>query len=244
MLRFLTRPRWIGLTVFALVVVGLCVRLGMWQLDRLDGRREFNARYAAGLEAEARPVEDLLDADGSIAYRRAIATGRFDTGHEVILYGRALEGQAGNHVLTPLVLADGRAIIVDRGWVPFELDEPPVAEAEPPSGEVEVQGPLFATQPGGAGEVQQGEDRMTTVRTVDIEAIAHDLPYDVVPWFLQLQTQSPPAGDLPLPEPPPELTEGPHLSYAFQWFAFATIAAVGYVILVRREVLERREETG
>ena len=243
MLRFLARPRWIGLTVFAVLIVGVCVRLGMWQLDRLEGRREFNARYAAGLDAAPRPLEELLADGGALAYRRAIATGRFDTGHEVILYGRALEGQAGNHVLTPLVLHDGRAIIVDRGWVPFELDEPPVAEAAPPEGEIEVRGPLFAPQPGGAGEVQPGEDRMTTVRTVDVEAIARDLPYDVVPWFLQLQTQSPSGGDLPVPEPPPELTEGPHLSYAFQWFAFATIAAVGYVILVRREVLERRSST-
>jgi surfeit locus 1 family protein len=85
---------------------------------------------------------------------------------------------------------------------------------------------------------------VTTVRRVDVGAIARDLPYDVVPWFLQLQTQSPPSGELPLPEPPPELTEGPHLSYAFQWFAFATIAAVGYVILVRREVVERRDGAG
>ena len=244
MLRFLARPRWIGLTVFAIVIVGVCVRLGMWQLDRLEERREFNARYAAGLDAAPVPIEDLLTEGGALAYRRAIATGRFDTAHEVILYGRTLDGQAGNHLLTPLVLADGRAVIVDRGWVPFELDEPPVVEAAPPSGEVEVRGPLFATQPGGAGEVQPGADRVTTVRTVDVEAIARDLPYDVVPWFLQLQTQSPPAGDLPLPEPPPELTEGPHLSYTFQWFAFATIAAVGYVILVRREVLERRDGGG
>jgi cytochrome oxidase assembly protein ShyY1 len=136
MLRFLARPRWIGLTVFAVVVVGVCVRLGMWQLDRLEGRREFNARYAAGLEAAPMPIEDLLADGGALAYRRAIAMGRFDTAHEVILYGRTLDGQAGNHLLTPLVLADGRAVIVDRGWVPFELDEPPVAEAAPPSGEV------------------------------------------------------------------------------------------------------------
>jgi surfeit locus 1 family protein len=239
MFRFLVRPGWIALTLFAIVVAAACVRLGVWQLDRLEGRRELNARLAAGLATAPEPLEDLLVGPGALEYRRAIATGRYDTEREVILYGRTLDGQAGNHVLTPLVLTDGRAIIVDRGWVPFEMDEPPVTGASPPNGEVVVVGTLFPGQPGGAGENRPG-DRITTVSTVDIEAIARDLSYELAPWFLQLQSQSPAAGSLPIPEPPPELTEGPHLGYAFQWFAFAVIAAVGYVILVRREVREQR----
>ena len=240
MFRFLLRRRWIGLTLFAVVVVGVCVRLGLWQLDRLEGRREFNDRYASGLAKAPRPLEDLLREGDPLAYRQAIAIGRYDTEHEVILYGRSLEGQAGNHVLTPLVLADGRAVVVDRGWVPFEMDEPPVGGAPPGETEVEVQGTLFAPQPGGAGEIEAGQDRVTTMRSVDVDAIARDVPYDLVPWFLQLRSQIPSGGDLPVPAPLPELDDGPHLSYAFQWFAFATIAAVGYVILVRREVADRR----
>jgi cytochrome oxidase assembly protein ShyY1 len=234
-LAFLARPRWIVLTAFAITVAGVCVLLGLWQLDRLEGRRGFNARYAEGLAAEPRPLEGLLDEGGALAYRRAIARGRYDTDHEVILYGRTFEGRPGNHVLTPLVLADGRAIVVDRGWVPFEMDEPPIRPAAPPPGVVEVEGSLFADQPGGAGERESGQDRVTTVRSVDLQAIGADVPYELVPWFLQLRTQSPVPGDLPVPAPPPELTVGPHLNYAIQWFAFATIAVVGYVILVRRE---------
>jgi surfeit locus 1 family protein len=240
MFRFLLRRRWVGLTLFAVVVVGVCVRLGLWQLDRLEGRREFNDRYASGLAKAPRPLEDLLREGGALAYRQAIAIGRYDTEHEVILYGRSLEGQAGNHVLTPLVLPDGRAVVVDRGWVPFEMDEPPVGGAPPGETEVEVQGTLFAPQPGGAGEIEAGQDRVTRMRSVDVDAIARDVPYDLVPWFLQLRSQIPSGGDLPVPAPLPELDDGPHLSYAFQWFAFATIAAVGYVILVRREVADRR----
>lgn len=240
MLRFMLRPRWIGLTLFAIAVVAVCVRLGLWQLDRLEGRRTFNERYAAGLAAPPRPLEDLLDEGGPLAYRRAIATGHYDTRYEVILYGRALDGQAGNHLLTPLVMADGRAIVVDRGWVPLEMDEPPIAAASPPTVEVEVQGPLFAEQPGGAGDVQEDQDRVTTVTTVDVEAISRDVPYELVPWFLKLASQEPTGGELPVTEPPPELTEGPHLNYVFQWFALASIAAIGYVILVRREVTDAR----
>lgn len=240
MVRTLLRPRWIGLSLFAIVVVAVCARLGFWQLDRLEGRRDFNARYAEGLAAAPVRLEDLLSGGGAVAYRRATAEGRYDTAHEVILYGRGLEGRPGNHLLTPLVLADGRAIVVDRGWVPFEMDDPPVGAAAPPPGDVVVSGTLFAGRSGGAGEVGEGEDRVTVMRSVDLEAIARDVPYELAPWFLQLQTQSPAAGALPVPAPPPDLTDGPHLSYAFQWFAFATIAAVGYAVLLRREVRERR----
>lgn len=239
MVRFLKHPRWIGLTLFAIAAVAICVRLGVWQLDRLDGRRESNERYAAGLEAPPEPLESLLAEGGALAYRRAVATGRFDPEREVILYGRSLDGRSGNHVLTPLVLDDGRAIIVDRGWVPFEMDEPPVRPASPPGGSVDVTGPLFADQPGGAGD-DDGGDRVTVVRSVDIGAIGDDLPYELVPWFLQMQTRLPEAGELPVPASPPDLSSGPHLGYAFQWFAFAAIAGIGYVILVVRQAREDR----
>jgi cytochrome oxidase assembly protein ShyY1 len=237
------RPRWIGLTLLALAVVAVCVRLGSWQLDRLEGRRAFNARYTAGLQAPPRPLEEVLGDGAEVAYRRAIARGRYDSAGEVILYGRTLDGRPGNHVLTPLVLADGRAIVVDRGWVPSEMDEPPVGAAAPPSGDVTVTGTLVAGGHDGVDDPDDGA-RVTIVRRVDLTAIGRDLPYDLVPWFLQLREQVPAPGELPVPARPPELDEGPHLSYAIQWFVFASIAAVGYVILARREVRSGAEAPG
>jgi len=44
----------------------------------------------------------------------------------------------------------------------------------------------------------------------------------------------PPAGDLPRLIPLPELGDGPHLSYAGQWFLFSACAVVGWVVIVRR----------
>ncbi len=136
MLRFLARPRWIALTLFAVLMAVLCVGLGLWQLDRLEGRRFVNARFAEGLALPPEPVERLIDDPdhGSLVSRRVTASGRYDSSSEVVLYGRALEGRPGNHVLTPLILEDGRAVIVDRGWVPFEPTYPPIAEAAAPIG--------------------------------------------------------------------------------------------------------------
>jgi cytochrome oxidase assembly protein ShyY1 len=243
--RFLFTPRWILLFGFAVVVAAVCVRLGIWQLHRLEERRAYNAEVTAGLAQPPATAEDLFAHAGedpaSLAYRRAEATGSYDTSHEVLLYGRALDGQPGNHVLTPLVLAGGEVLIVDRGWAPIELDTPPVAEAAPPGGTVTVTGVLLPGAESGGAEIERdASGLLLSVREVDLAALARESGAEVEPLFLQLETQSPPQpGALPRPAKLPELTEGPHLSYAIQWFTFATIALVGFLVLVRREVKDR-----
>jgi surfeit locus 1 family protein len=224
--------------VLALVVAGVCVRLGFWQLDRLHGRRDVNARIRVGLAQPPRALSELLAEHPATAlgFRQVTVTGTYDTADEVILYGRTLDGRNGNHVLTPLKPSDGGPlVIVDRGWVPFEMDAPPVAAASPPSGTVTVTGALFPPDASG-GDVLTSP----TVSRVDLTQIAATLGEDVLPMYVLLAEQAPaqPNG-LPRPAPLPELTEGPHLSYAIQWFAFATIAIVGLVVLIRRDLRDQ-----
>ena len=252
--RFVFTPRWIALFVFALVVTATCVRLGIWQLDRLGQRRELNDQIRSGLAATPSTLGDLSveagDA-GAFAYRRVEVSGTYDTQHEVLLYGRALDGRPGHHVLTPLVSDAGDdgapgtgAILVDRGWVPFELDVPPVPQAAPPTGPVTVAGYLVPVQHEDDAVIDRGPSgAVLTVRHADPAVLEDEAPYELWPLALQLRTQSPPqSGDLPTIVPPPELDEGPHLSYAIQWFTFATIAVVGYVVLVRREAKDRARD--
>jgi len=241
-LSFLLTPRWIVLLAIALVVAATCVRLGIWQLDRLEQRRALNERIRSGLASEPVPF-DALVGEPDDAYRRVEATGTYDPEHEVLWYGRALDGRPGHHVLTPLVVGaeqtgeGGTAILVDRGWVPAEHGTPPVEPAAPPTGPVTVTGFLV---PAGAGDdvvIDRGPaGRALTVRRPDPAALRADVPYDLWPLAMQLEDQSPAqADDLPVVVPRPELDEGPHLSYAVQWFTFGTIALVGFVVLARRE---------
>jgi surfeit locus 1 family protein len=242
MVRFLLRPRWLaGLGLVVLVVVTF-TRLGVWQLHRLDERRAYEDLVASRLAAPPVPLEDVLaagaDAD-AIRYRRVTASGTYDTAHEVILYGRTQGDQSGNHVLTPLVLDDGSAVAVDRGWVPFEDDSPPLADAAPPDGTVRVTGVLLppeaATGPPSPSP-SSAASPTTTFAKVDLAALAAQVPYRLAPAYLLLGSQQPAPAALPLVAPPPDAADGPpHLSYAIQWFSFATIAVVGFVVLVRRE---------
>lgn len=244
--RFVLTPRWLALLAFALLVAATCVRLGIWQLDRLEQRRTLNASIRAGLAAAPAPLGELAGEDpATLAYRRVEVAGRYDPSREVLWYGRALNGEPGHHVLTPLLLdepvAGAAAVLVDRGWVPFELDTPPVGPAAPPAGEVTVSGFLLPV----AGEsdvvLERGAGgRVLTVSRDEPAAIGRELGLELYPLPVQLQRQDPPQPSaLPAVVPPPELSEGPHLSYAIQWFTFATIALVGYVLLVRRELRDR-----
>ncbi len=219
-------------------MAAVCVKLGIWQLDRLHGRRDVNARIRVGLALPARPLGDLL-ADHpatALGFRQVTVTGTYETSDEVILYGRTLDGENGNHLLTPLRPSDGGPlVIVDRGWVPFEMDSPPVDAAAPPSGEVTVTGALFPPDAMGGGALTT-----PTVSRVDLTQLAATFGEDVLPMYVLLAEQDPAQpNDLPRPAPLPELTEGPHLSYAIQWFAFAMIALVGLVVLVRRDLRDQ-----
>src|SRR6185503_15177066 len=206
------------LLAVALLVAVTCVALGIWQIARLHQKQQFNAAVRAGLAEPPAPVGTVL-ADGvdpdTVRYRRVEATGMYDTDHGFVLYGRTQDSQAGNHLLTPLLLSDGRAILVDRGWVPLDVDEPGAPAAAPPSGTVDVEGVLFSSEGDPPGAVGVGPQVETTLSKLDLGTIQAQLPYPIAPSYLLLQRQTPAQPDaVPEPSPLPELSEGPHLSYA------------------------------
>ncbi len=252
MLRFLLTPKWLIGTLVAIAVAVVCVRLGFWQLGRLEEKRSYNATLAARMAEPPLSLINLAEHEGSaeeLLYRRVQAKGTFDVPDEVILYGRALDEQPGNHVLNPLAPLGslgqtGCILVVDRGWVPYEMDTPPVEEANPPFSEsVTVTGVLFPSTP--AENVTRSGGRIATLSSVDVEQIAGQLNgADMCPGYLWLQTQSPQqASGLPKTVPLPEPADGPHLSYAIQWFVFALVAVVGWAVLIRKESREDPHDT-
>jgi cytochrome oxidase assembly protein ShyY1 len=226
--------------VLVLVVAAVCVRLGIWQLDRLDQRQAENARVREGMQADVVALDALVPPGGtprpSLEYRRVSVRGRYDPRREVLVTARSLNGRPGQHVVTPLVTGGGTAVLVNRGFVQVVDPEAPVPErAAPPSGQVEVVGLLRPSERRERfGPQDAAEGTLRSVARVDVERLAAQMPYDVSPMFVQLQEQRPPQGEIPVALPPPDLGEGPHLNYAVQWFLFATVFLVGYPVLVRR----------
>lgn len=253
MAKLLLSPRWLAGHALVLVLVSLFVYLGLWQWERHLERRSQNALLAVQLEAAPVPLDAILAEKGregeALRYRRVAVSGRYDAAHEVLLRSRAYEGQPGYHVLTPLVLDErgGRALLVERGWVPYELDRPPIEAAAPPGGEVQLVGMLHASQRQPEGFAARFAARdpeagpLTAVFYVDTARLARQLPYALEPFYLTLEAQQPPQpGPLPAVPPKPVLDDGPHLGYAIQWFAFALVGLIGYPLLLRQVLREAR----
>jgi surfeit locus 1 family protein len=213
--------------VSVVVLVAVAVRLGAWQLNRLEARRATNALARA---AQAAPVIDLSVAP-AIPGRRAVARGRFDAAGQLLLRSRVHRAAPGVHVVTAFRLVpSGDVVWVLRGFAPAADGVHPDSIAAPLGGEVEIRGTLFelpVTDDLGQPLVSQGD---TTWRRLDRE-MARDRLRGALPVVMYLEGDAAGPGQLPAVEPP-ALDDGPHLSYALQWFAIAlAIAAFGVYAL-------------
>lgn len=240
-MRHLLTPRWLAAHVFVLAVGITCIVLGAWQLDRLEERRTANAVQAARFEQERLPLTELVLAAGedlgSLEFRRASFTGVFDPEKEVLVRSQVRDGRAGFDVITPLAGTDS-TVLVNRGWVPLEFDQAPVAAAPPPDGPVTVEGVVRPSQEATAVS-PDNRAGSASVSRVDVALLEDRLGLDLLPVYMEVFGVAS-ATQLPLPAIPPAFTdEGPHLNYAIQWFSFAVVAAVGYGFLLRRAVRTR-----
>jgi cytochrome oxidase assembly protein ShyY1 len=250
--RFARRPGWILSHLFVLGCVALFLFLASWQLDRLHGRRDVNRMIAARQEIEPVPIETLIQPGEAVdqangqAFRRVTVTGHYDTANQVLIRNRTRnKSDPGWWLITPLVSADGRtAVAVNRGWVPYVLDEnSDLAEFAPPSGTVTVTGPLMTTQNRVSGPYDPSEGTLKTLSRVDLTRYQQQLGYQLAPLYVSLQSSDPAqGGPLPEPVPTPELGDGPHLNYAGQWLIFATLTVIVYPLLLRRRARDKALE--
>lgn len=228
---------------FILAACAMCVRLGFWQLGRLEQRQARNAVVLAGMRQAPRPVDAALVAEmrrdpARLAYRRVVARGRYLPAAELVLRGRVEGGRPGVHLATPLLLeGDSGVLLVNRGWVPAADAVTPAERPAPPAGTVAVEGILQevpTTQDRGGRSVSARGD--TAYRRLDRGETAARLGRRVLPMYLQLLPDTGRASrSLPVAVPAPPLDEGPHLGYAIQWFSFALIGVVGLFVLLRRK---------
>ncbi|MCF6526302.1 SURF1 family protein [Streptomyces sp. JJ36] len=249
MYRFLLSRQWVLLTLFALALVPVMVELGFWQLHRHEARVARNEQIAESLARPAVPVGELTGPGRDLAeddlYRTVTATGRYDTRHEVVVRQRtaADEQSIGYFVVTPLVRADGSAVLVNRGWVPAGGDLTKFPEVPPPpEGEVTVRGRIMPDETTAASGIKKREGLPPRqVMLIDSAERAEATGLPVLGGYVQLAESSPaPRGEHPerLPEPD-HGSIGPHMAYAVQWWLFAAAVPVGWVVLVRRERRDR-----
>lgn len=235
----LTRAGILGTVLVAIVAAG-CIRLGLWQLDRLETRKAYNVAVESRIRE---PVLQTRFPAGSdtvgLIHRRVSITGTYDNGRAIVLPGRALNGLPGVHLVTPLRVAGSHdAILVNRGWIPssdgativieeFDFNEPATIEA------------LIIPFPGrpeslASRSAPSADSAFKRVwYRIDPAQLRGQFPYPLANFMVQQITDGP-GHRYPIPARPPALDNGPHLGYAVQWFSFASIAVIGWFVLVLR----------
>ncbi|GAA4706599.1 SURF1 family cytochrome oxidase biogenesis protein [Phytohabitans rumicis] len=233
MYRFLLTPRWLAFAALIGVAATVMVLLGNWQLHRYEQRSAVNHRIDAATGGTAAP----LPATPPQAWTRVTATGRYDTANEILVRGRTVDGKVGFEVVTPLVRADGSAVLVDRGWVP---PAPGGAVATPqvpaaPTGEVTV-----------VGRVHESESRPDSVirragrievRRIGIARLAEELPYPL--YGAYLLAEDPAAGLTAIPIEHENSWQ--NAGYVVQWWLFAALAVAGFGWVAYREAHPKDE---
>jgi len=229
--------------VLAAFMVVLFVALGFWQLARNDHKHRLVEREKASYASPA-PSVTTVTAVSDEDDTRVEARGRFDASHEAVLRNAVRDGKAGVDVLTPLRLADGRAVLVDRGFIRASPQHG-VTTAPPPTGTALVHG--LARESNAilrADSVDHLVDGRLAVPRVDTDTIGKTLPYPLLPVWIEAQAITPaPTGNSPaLPEPPPPDPVN-HLEYAIEWFAFALIPLIGWPLYLARTSRQRNAAT-
>lgn len=229
---FAVSRRWAGYLALVLVFAATCSGLGLWQLARRAEARVEISRIENNYDAKAVPLATALQTmttfEENQEWTPVSVTGTYLIDHQLLVRNRPYNGQPGFEVLTPLQLADGTVFVVDRGWIPTgsRQDSPdsiPVA----PTGTVTVTARLKAGEPTLASRTTVAGSQQ--IPTINLPQIADTLDgastYTAAYGLVASETPAPKV--VPAQSLRPLIDEGPHLSYAFQWFVFGLMSFVG-----------------
>ena len=241
------RP-WLGPLLFVLVVAAAAamIGLGAWQLQRLSERRALNAQVRARMSqaplALSGPIGELPE------YTPVWAKGVFDFANEIVLRNRAHDQEPGVHLLTPLrIEGSDQVVLIDRGWIPYTQADPAArAPYDGPSGPLTVMGLARSSQARtffvlpADPTASPAAPRLDAWLWINIPQIQGQMPYPLLPFFIEAAPRAD-LSTLPISGYDDiDLSDGPHLSYAIQWFAFAVILVAGSIALWRQNRVRAR----
>jgi surfeit locus 1 family protein len=239
------RRRWparVGFAVLTAAAVALFVTAGNWQHDRMRVKEALRAQFDAQSAAQPTPLPDApASGDWSaFRYRRVVASGRFDSERQIFIDNRVHAGRVGYEVVVPLVLDDGRRVLVDRGWVAQGPSRASLPRVPPPRDRVDVRGRINIPARGYlqlAGANSQGPlwQHLDPARFAEVTGVA------VLPIVVEQTEPAAPGDELVRDRPAPDFGVDQHRIYMAQWYSFAALALALWIFLTLRGS-RRREE--
>nr|WP_205937193.1 SURF1 family protein [Rhizobium leguminosarum] len=217
--------------ILVLIALAILISLGTWQVERLHWKEGLIADIAARQAASPVPLADIeaiAAAGGDIEYRKVTATGRYINNKERHFFA-TWRGQTGFYVYTPLELADGRILFVNRGFVPYDNKEPEMRMQGQLTGEQTVTGLAREKLPGKPSWVVPDNDVAKNIfYWKDLDVMAESVGLEkasVIPFFVDADSTPNPAG-LPIGGVTQVDLPNDHLQYAFTWYGLAAVLLV------------------
>jgi hypothetical protein len=238
MYKFLLRPKWIATHFLVIVLMVTMVNLANWQWHRYHERKDFNATLVQRFDVPVSPLSTLLTngKPADIEWMPTEMSGTYLQGKDVSLVNVSQSGIAGYDAVTPLLMSDGKVVLVNRGFVPLATPFPAA-----PSGEISILGRVRATSKRRTGEVSDPiTGDLTEVHRIDIDRLQKQIDGQLLPVYVQLLKSTPVESNSLSTIADPEFSNGPHLSYTVQWLLFTLCAAGGWLALVKRELAKQR----
>lgn len=218
------------------VGVVLFLVLGNWQLERAAFKESVRSTYEQRLALDYQGL-DLSLARADMEYRKLRLRGRFDNAHSFLLDNQVYQGQAGYHVLTPLQLADSdRVILVNRGWAAWGPSREAAPDIPAPIDAQSVTGiASFPSEP----TLQLGRHEFSAqwpqlITWIDIESLRVQYSNRLLPFVLWQAPEQP--GHFVREWNPLWLPPEKSRAYALQWFLFAVLAIVLFIVLNLRKI--------
>jgi cytochrome oxidase assembly protein ShyY1 len=234
--RLAVTPRWWGILGFTVLFAVICVGLGQWQFDRRAQAQAAIALLEANYDQPATDLSALIagttEYDATEKWRTVRVTGEYLSSDIIYVRTRSGPGGIGFEQLVSLKTPAGVVFIVNRGWVPANADNSAPATTPPiPMGPVTVTARLIPSE-----QVIAGRDAPAgQIATINPEIIGERINAEVYGgWYGRLATESPTSASGEQWQKP-VLDEGPHLSYALQWYVFALMGFYGYGWALRKE---------
>ena len=213
----------------------LFVILGLWQLERAEFKDQLQAKFERRLAQEYGELGADTDLD-DVQYLRLRLAGSYVEGQHFLLDNQVNGGRAGYHVLTPFRLAGGeRVILVNRGWAPWGDSRTPLpAVNEPPEAAIAA-GIAFVPEPPALrlAELRLSGEWPELIPYIDLDALREQYSAGLLPMILWLGPEVP--GVYRREWDPIWLPPEKSRAYALQWFSFAGIALVLFVVLNLRK---------
>ena len=232
--------RLILLTIFAASVAGGCIEAGLWQLRRLHQRVARNEVIERRRDTAPTSISNIWHEDTSVIHwRRVRIRGIADYNAEVVHAMRSQNGAPGVNILTPVRVLDGTwgdtSVLLLRGFIAAADGRTIDFDVAREKDTVDYEALVTSFPPPRAGNVRMPSNARA-VRDMNRDTLEKMVGKPLAPFALLVLGDTV-VRDVTLPTriPPPTLDDGPHRSYAVQWFSFAAIAIVGFVVLARND---------